>query len=201
MDRIAMRQPRMGHRRSRIGAIGLVACALAMGLATPARALLIDDFSTGGFALMAGAGGGTTAQACGAFCVTGTREVFLLSGNPVVDASVQPLFATGEAANVMPDGGGLLRFTYVATAGTSLDLSVGGPSGVLEVWFDAFVVGASVRVWLEDTSGVSESVALTPAGLVTPTSVDFLLSDFVAVDLGQIVRVSVEAPDFGDYHV
>lgn len=71
---------------------------LLLGLGSPARALVIDDFSVGAFNLQGGSGGVTGTQVCGSFCLGGSREVFIQSGNAILDASVQ-LFP-GDAVNV-----------------------------------------------------------------------------------------------------
>jgi len=184
----------------------LSVCGLALGIGSPAQALLIDDFSVGAFSLQGGSGGITGTQACGSFCLGGSREVFIASGNAVLDASVA-LFP-GEAVNVMPDGGGLLSFGYVPPVGDVLDLTVGGVATQSEVWFTAFEPGARVSVFVEDDFGVSETVVIDPGFSPAPTpSLPGIAviphSDFVSgVDLENLTAytVTITATAAGDYH-
>lgn len=184
-----------------------MAIGLWLGIASPAPAQLIDSFTTGAFNFQAGPSGATATQVCGSFCLSGTREVFLQSNAAGFDAFVQLSFSTGEAANVMPEGGGQLAFSY-PVAGTPVSLTQGGTALVLQVWFTAFEPGAEVSVRLQDDTGVSQVVVLNPAfapapSLGTPANVDFPLADFAPVDLEHIVAVEVRvaAPDAGDYHL
>ncbi len=181
-------------------------CGLLLGLGSPAQALVIDDFSTGAFNLQGGSGGTTGTQACGSFCLGGSREVFIQSGNAILDAFVQ-LFP-GDAVNVMPDGGGTLSFSYVPAAGGVLDLTVGGIATQSEIWFTAFDPGARVSVTLEDDTAVSETVVVFPVFSPAPTpSLPGIAvvphSSFVSgVDLANLVAytVTISATAAGDYH-
>ena len=123
----------MGRSLRAFAAVGLW-----LGFASPAPALLIDDFSAGAFNLMGTGPAGTTAtQVCGSFCLGTNREVFIGANNAGQTAFVQ-LFP-GEAVNVMPHPqGGLLSFSYVLPPGDVVDLTVNATATQSEVTFNAF---------------------------------------------------------------
>ncbi|MBW2726537.1 MAG: hypothetical protein JRE71_19320 [Deltaproteobacteria bacterium] len=188
-----------------VGAVLLF--GLLFGLGSPVRALVIDDFSVGVFNLQGGSGGITGTQVCGSFCLGGSREVFIQSGNAILDATVQ-LFP-GDAVNAMPDGGGTLSFSYAPLGGNVLDLTVGGTATQSEVWFTAFDSPANVSVTVEDDLAVSETVVLTSvvfSPVATPSAPGIAViphSSFVSgVDLENLVAytVTIDATAAGDYH-
>jgi hypothetical protein len=178
----------------------VVSSAILLCGAAPAGALVIDDFTTGPFNFQASIGGAVASQVC--TCLGGAREISLQSGNASLDAAVQLLKPPGEAANVMPDGGGHLAFTYAGFA-PPVDLTQGIAGGVLDVWFNAFAPGAAVRVTIEDDTGASQTQSQLPVLPILPANVGFALASFGSVDLVHVTRIEVviDAPDVGDYHV
>ena len=182
---------------------------LLLGLGSPAQALVIDSFSAGAFNLTDTGAGTTSTQACGSFCLGGSREVFLRGAGLASPATAQ--LGVGEATSVLPLGS-LLSFTYRLPPGTSVDLTVGGTATAVEVSVTAFAPGADLSVTLTDTSGASQTVTVTPSFPTPPTPaapgiVVFPLSSFPAVDAGITVdqAFTIDVNDVnevgGDYHV
>ena len=165
----------------RLGAV--LVGGLLLGLGSPARALVVDSFSTGAFNLTdTGPAGTTSTQPCGSFCLGGTREVFLLGTGLASPATAQ--LGVGEVVSVLP-AGGQLGFTY--TLASPVDLTTATD---IEVWFTAFAPDADVSLTLEDDTGASQTVTLSPSFPTPPTPaapgiVVFPLSGFASIDLKQ----------------
>lgn len=186
----------------RVFVVQALLLVLSLGAADTAQAIVIDSFSAGAFNLQGNPGvgvGGTFG--CGATCLGGSREVFIIPNGGVDPAFVQLSSPPGEAQNVMPAAGGQMDFNYRAPVGGTIDLTQGGVSTDLWVTFSVFVTGASVSVELEDDTGVSQSVSQGATG-PGPVTIFYSFSDYTLVDLENIVavRVNVDAPTNGDYH-
>ena len=172
---------------------------LLLGLGSRAEALIIDDFSVGAFSLTDSGAGTTSTQACGSFCLGGTREVFLQGVVGGAPATAQLAAPPGEMQT-----GGDGSFSFTVTVDTDLepvDLTRGGTATQVEVWFTTFAPGAAVSMTLVDSAGASQT-ASNP-DLQNPIFIN-PLSAFAPVDLQNVteIQVSVQAPATGgDYHI
>jgi hypothetical protein len=167
-------------------------------LSSPARSVVIDDFSVGQFNIQAtgGISEGSSSQNCLSFCLAVARVVHLEASDPGAIATAQLVAPPGAVQMVAPVGGAILAFNYTLFGGASKNLTEAGTATQLEVWFTAFEPGASVFVGLTDINDVSESHTINPSFATSPTQLlpgiaAMPLSSFVTVDLTQIKYVLV----------
>jgi hypothetical protein len=169
--------------------------ALLFVMANPAAAILIDDFSVGSFNVQStGPSVGEMAfdgQACLSFCLSGNRQLQMLSNTSGNVSTAQLIAPPGEAQVVMPAGGGTINYIYQLTGGAVQNITEGGTATQIEVWLTAFEPGTSVGVHLEDDLGASESHNIFPSFPSPPTQLlpgiaSIPLANFVTVDLQRV---------------
>jgi hypothetical protein len=176
----------------------LIGALLLLFVPPLVSAQVIDDFEQGAFFL-----GGTTFDSAiqtgllSVHCITTTRADRMYINGTTSGADLSLFNVDNQVTTVWGNGGGRLEFDYDPTL---VDLTYAGALNAFRVDMPTAVAAGQLEVLVRDDTGIEEftTQSITGSGVYF-----FPYSDYSTADLRNVefIRLSLEVPDFGDYHI